>query len=178
MEKLPIGARAPMPGAEMKGVDGEMHSIRSAARENGVIVMFSGNTCPWVKAWEDRFDELAALAKENGVGMIAVNSNAGYRDEGDGMAAMKQLAARKDYPFPYVLDENARLADAFGATMTPDVFLFNGDLRLVYRGAIDDNARNAESVEEPYLRNALTAMTSGEEIPKTITKSIGCTIKR
>ena len=177
-EKLPIGSQAPMPEAAMPGTDGDAHSIRSAARANGVVVLFVGTTCSWVKAWEDRFADVAQLAQAQKVGVIAVNSNTTGRSEGESRAAMKKRAVKKNYPFPYVLDRNARLADAFGATTMPEVFLFNGNLRLVYRGAIDDDARAAASVDHHYLRSAITAMTEGSELPRTITSPVGCTIQR
>jgi hypothetical protein len=90
---------------------------------------------------------------------------------------MQARAEEMGYSFPYVLDEGSKLAEAFGATRTPDVFLFNADMELVYRGAIDDNARDAEAVESRYLFDAMTAMVSGNEIEPKVTKSIGCTIK-
>lgn len=177
-EKLPIGSQAPKADRAMPGVDGETYSLRSAAEANGVVVLFTGNTCPWVKAWEDRYRALAAHADSHDVGVLAVNANAGARDDGEGLAGMKQRARKGSYPFPYVLDKTARLADAFGATTTPGVYLFNGTLRLVYRGAIDDDAKNAEAVEQSYLRTAIEAMAGGEKLPTKITTAVGCEIQR
>lgn len=176
-EPLEIGAKAPMTDVEMTGVSGESYTLAEVAGENGLLVIFSCNTCPWVKAWEDRYPKVANRAEELNIGMIVPNPNEGYRDQGDSMADMKQRASDKGYNFPYVLDENAKLAEAFGASRTPDVFLFNADMELVYRGAIDDNARNADAVEDHYLMDAMTAMANGNEIGSKVTKSIGCTIK-
>lgn len=177
-KELEIGSKAPLIDLKMRDVSGQMLSLRDVAGKNGLLVIFSCNTCPWVKAWEDRYLIVAQKAKELGIGMIAVNPNEAYRNRGDGFEDMQQQAKEKGYTFPYVLDEGSRLADAFGATRTPHVFLFNKDLVLVYRGAIDDNARNPEAVQQPYLLNAMEAMAAGKPIPVATTRSIGCTIKR
>lgn len=176
-DKLEIGNQAPLTDVTMKGVSGETYSLASVADENGLLVIFSCNTCPWVKAWEDRYPKLKKQAEEQNIGMVAINPNEAYRNRGESMADMQQRAEASGYTFPYVLDKGARLAEAFGATHTPDVFLFNSEMTLVYRGAIDDNARNAEAVENPYLFDAMTAMVNGSEIETKVTKSIGCTIK-
>jgi peroxiredoxin len=163
---------------EVKDVSGEMLTLSEVARENGLLVMFSCNTCPWVHQWEDRYNPIANLAKEKGIGMIALNPNTTYRDRGDGFEDMKQRAQEKNYQFPYAVDENNKLADAFGATRTPHIFLFNSDMKLVYRGAIDDNAKSAENVDQHYLRDAINQLAAGEEISTKTSKSLGCTIKR
>jgi len=176
-DKLSIGSKAPMTDVKMMDTEGEAHTLADAAKENGLLVMFSCNTCPWVKAWEDRYNAVAKAAAKHDIGMIAINPNAAIRDDGESMADMKARAKKKGYQFPYVLDEGAKMATAFGATKTPDLFLFNGDMELVYRGAIDDSPRDADAVEERYIMTAMEAMVEGKEIKPTVTKSIGCTIK-
>jgi peroxiredoxin len=177
-KELEIGSKAPLVDLKMRDVSGQMLSLRDVAGKNGLLVIFSCNTCPWVAAWEDRYLIVAQKAKELGIGMIAVNPNEAYRNRGDGFEDMQKRAQEKGYTFPYVLDEGSKLADAFGATRTPHVFLFNKELVLVYRGAIDDNARNPEAVTQHYLLDAMEAMASGKPIPVATTRSIGCTIKR
>lgn len=176
-ERLEIGDAAPMTDYAMRDVTGETYTLSEVAGEKGLLVIFSCNTCPWVKAWEDRYPKLDAQAEQQGIGLITVNPNAGYRDRGESMADMKARAEASNYTFPYVLDKDAQLAEAFGATRTPDVFLFDADMTLVYQGAIDDNARNADAVEHPYLSNAMTAMVQGNPISTPVTKAFGCTIK-
>lgn len=178
VKELEIGAQAPMIDVEVKDVSGEMLTLSEVAGENGLLVIFSCNTCPWVAKWEDRYNPIANLAEEKMIGMIALNPNSTYRDRGDGFEDMKERARRANYQFYYALDQNNRLADAFGATRTPHVFLFNSEYELVYRGAIDDNANSAENVDRHYLRNAINQLTSGKEITEKTTKSLGCTIKR
>jgi peroxiredoxin len=176
-DALEIGSPAPMADIAMLNVDGDSLSLADAAGENGLLVMFSCNTCPWVAAWEDRYPVVAEKAAELGIGMIVLNSNATYRDRGDGYADMQARAEDMGYGFPYVVDEDASLATAFGATRTPEVFLFNSDMKLAYHGAIDDNAKKPDDVENHYLLNAMTATVAGETIAQPVTKSVGCTIK-
>ncbi len=176
-EELALGAQAPLTDHAVKDVSGKMITLKEVAGEKGLLVVFSCNTCPWVSRWEDRYNPIAQLAEENGIGTIALNPNTTYRDKGDGFEDMQQRAKKSKYTFFYALDENSELAKAFGATHTPHIFLFNSDMELVYKGAIDDNAASAEGVEEPWLKNALMSLGSGEEIAVKSTKSLGCTIK-
>lgn len=178
VEELELGSQAPMTETEVKDVSGEMLTLAGVAQENGLLVIFSCNTCPWVEAWEDRYNPIANLAAEKGIGMIALNPNTTYRDRGDGFKDMKQRAQEMNYQFPYALDESNRLADAFGASKTPHVFLFNSDLELVYKGAIDDNAKSAAEVNRHYLRDAINELAAGEEISTRSSQSLGCSIKR
>lgn len=177
VDELPIGSKAPMTDVEVKDVSGKMLTLSEVAKENGLLVNFSCNTCPWVAAWEDRYNPIAELAKENGIGVIALNPNAAIRDDGESLQDMKERANKSNYQFYYALDENAKIAEAFGATRTPHIYLFNSDMELVYRGAIDDNAKSAENVEQPYLKNAIKDLAAGNEINPKTTKSLGCTIK-
>jgi peroxiredoxin len=176
-DKLEIGSKAPMTDVTMTDTEGTAHTLADAAEKNGLLVMFTCNTCPWVKAWEDRYNDVAEKAAEHDIGMIAVNPNAAIRDGGESMADMKARAEKKGYEFPYVLDDGAKLATAFGATKTPDLFLFDGDMTLVYRGAIDDSPRDADGVQKRYILTAMESLATGTEIEPEVTKSIGCTIK-
>lgn len=177
IDELEIGAKAPMTNVEVKDVSGEMITLSEVAGDKGLLVIFSCNTCPWVAKWEDRYNPVAGLAEEHGIGTIALNPNTGARDRGDGFEDMQKRAEESGYEFYYALDENSKMAEAFGATRTPHIFLFNSDMELVYRGAIDDNANSAEKVEKPYLKNAIKELGAGKEISTKTSKSLGCTIK-
>ncbi len=177
-DRLPIGAKAPLTHLEMTDVSGGTITLAGAAGENGLLVLFTANTCPWVKAWEDRVREAAAEAKALGVGVVAVNSNEAGRARGEGLDDMKRKAREKGYTFYYALDRDHRLADAFGAERAPEVFLFDKNLTLVYAGAIDDNPRHPEAVAHPYLLDAMRARVEGRPVPVASTKAIGCAIKR
>jgi len=177
-KELDLGQNMPKQEVKMKNVDGTMLSLKEASGENGLLVIFSSNTCPWVIAWEDRYNDLHEIAQKNGVGMIVINSNEAQRDDEDSFEAMKEHSRQLNYSFSYVLDKDHEVADAFGATRTPHVFLFDKDLNLVYRGAIDDNSRNKNEVTKPYLINAIGNMVSNKTIDPATTRSLGCTIKR
>lgn len=176
-DRLEIGDKAPLTDVEVEDVSGEILTLEEVAGANGLLVNFSCNTCPWVAAWEDRYNPIAELAEENGIGVIALNPNAAIRDGGESIQDMQERAKASDYQFYYALDKNSRLAEAFGATRTPDIFLFNSDMELVYTGAIDDNAKSAEGVDETYLEDAIQNMVAGREISPRTTKALGCTIK-
>lgn len=178
-----VGDAAPMTTTKMKTTSGDMTSIADAAMENGVIVVFSCNTCPYVIAWEDRYNEIAELGAEHGFGFIALNPNEAKRDGEDSFDAMVEHAKENDYQFAYAVDTKHEIADAYGADRTPHVFLLhrtNPDeaMKVAYIGAIDDNYKNAEEVEEPFLANAIRALAGGNNPDPNLTKSIGCTIKR
>ncbi len=177
IEFLKVGAAAPMTSKKLKDISGKDLSVEDVKGDKGLLVMFSCNTCPYVIGWEDRYTELAKMCEENGIGMMTVNSNEAKRDNDDSFEAMKTHAKEKNYTFAYVVDDNSEMAKAYGATRTPDVFLFDKDLNLVYQGAIDDNMKDASKVTKPYLKNAIQSMLDGKEINPAKTKSIGCTIK-
>ncbi|TYP95371.1 AhpC/TSA family protein [Fodinibius salinus] len=176
-DELALGDSAPLTDVEVQDVSGETLTLQEVAKENGLLVNFSCNTCPWVAKWEDRYNPIANIAEKRDIGVVALNPNASYRDKGESMQDMQQRAQKSEYQFYYALDKNAKIAQAFGASHTPHIFLFNGDMELVYKGAIDDNAASAEQVEQPYLKNAIKDLAAGKEIDPKATKSLGCTIK-
>lgn len=176
--EITIGQQLPMMAMDMVDVSGAEYTLRGLHQENGLLVIFSCNTCPFVLQWEDRYNDLYDLCAKNNIGMVLVNSNEAKRAGEDSMVKMKEKAKAEGYKMPYVLDEDHVVADAFGATTTPHVFLFNRDANLAYRGAIDDNGENKNEVNQAYLMNAINAMIAGEAISPDMTKSIGCSIKR
>ena len=176
--KLEIGDKAVLTDVKMTDVSGESLSLEDVKGKNGVLVLFSCNTCPFVKKWEGRYNDLKAWADKNNVGMIVLNSNYQNRSGDDSMEAMQQKAEEHAYSFYYVVDEESRIANAFGGQTTPHAFLFDGDFELAYKGAIDDNYNSADDVSKAYLKDAITSLGSGEEITITETKPTGCGIKR
>lgn len=175
---LSIGDALPMGDLKLKDVSGKMMTLQQIRKNNGLLVIFSCNTCPFVVATQERYQLLAKMAKANNIGMVAINSNEAQRGDVDSFDEMKQYALQQEYDYPYLLDEKSVLADAFGATKTPDVFLFNGKLNLVYKGAIDDSHRDVTQVKQRFLEDAMQKMVRGEEIQLTTTASVGCSIKR
>lgn len=175
---IKIGTQLPMADQKVADVSGRSLTLGEVAQENGLLVIFTCNTCPWVTKWEDRYLEISSTARTNRVGMIALNPNEGYRQRGDGLEEMVKRVRKAGYDFPYAIDKDHQIADAFGVTRTPQVYLFNNNLELVYVGAIDDNANSATSVRENYLKDAIQQMVAGEKLKRPNTKSSGCTIKR
>lgn len=163
----------------LPGVDGQNWTLAKAAGENGLLVMFICNHCPYVKAIQQRLvSDTRILRDQFGINSIAIMSNDPTEYAEDSFEQMQKVANQWDYPFPYVLDETQAIAKAYGAVCTPDFFGFNADLALQYRGRLD--ASNKETAPETVRRDLLEAMkqiaqtSKGplEQIP-----SIGCSIK-
>lgn len=174
---LALGAKAPKAAVQMKNVDGRTLSIASVAGAKGTLVLFTCNHCPWVKMWETRIAEVGNAAKAAGIGVIAINSNDPEAYPEDDFAEMQARAKKLGFEFPYVMDATSEMAPAFGATRTPEAFLFDAKGRLVYHGTIDDNAREASAVKEPWLRQAVDAVVAGKKVTTAETKALGCSIK-
>ena len=175
--ELEIGSGMPGMNYKLKDISGNTTTLADVKGNKGTLVIFSCNTCPWVIRWEDRYVSIAEEYTPKGIGVIAVNSNAGRFDGDDSLEEMVKHAKKNDYNFPYAQDPRSQLASKFGATKTPHIYLFDNNDVLVYRGAIDDNARDARSVDEPYLANAIDQLIAGNPIEKPISKAIGCGIK-
>ena len=175
--ELSLGSSIPLSDVKMTDISGKVVSLNDVKLKNGLLVNFSCNTCPWVVAWQDRYNAMAEASEKNGIGFITINPNTRIRDRGESLDDMRDFAKKYDHNFLYTLDEGAELATAFGATKTPHIYLFNGSGKLVYRGAIDDNARKPSKVKEAYLMDAITAVGQGETIKITETKALGCSIK-
>lgn len=175
---LAIGSEIPDQGIVLVGVDQKPVSLMQAKTEKGLLVMFSCNTCPFVIKAQPRTLSAMQNARKLGVGMVIINSNQGQRDSLDSRNAMLRYSAEQQYSVPYVIDEMSRVADAFGATRTPEVFLFDGEGKLVYKGAMEDNPADPSKSTKTYLDDALKALVSNAAISPKETKSIGCSIKR
>ncbi|HEY0067181.1 MAG TPA: thioredoxin family protein, partial [Flavisolibacter sp.] len=175
--ELPIGADMPKADVKMKDISGKEITLKDAKKKNGLLVMFSCNTCPYVIKNQERTNAIAKYALDNNVGVVLVNSNEAMRSGDDSYEAMKSYAKNQGYNWYYVVDEKSQLADAFGANRTPETFLFNKDGKLVYHGAIDDNPSDASSVNRHHLKEAINEMNGGKDISVKTSRSVGCTIK-
>jgi thioredoxin-related protein len=176
--ELPIGADLPKADVKMKDISGKEISLKQAAKKNGLLVMFSCNTCPYVVKNQERTKEICKYALENNIGVILVNSNEAQRGDDDSFEAMKSYAKTQGYSWYYVVDEKSELADAFGANRTPENFLFDKDGKLVYHGAIDDNPSDPSNVNRKHLKEAVTELLNGKDITVKTSRSVGCNIKR
>lgn len=177
-DPLTIGSSMPKSDLKMQDVSGKEVAIKDAKKANGVLVMFSCNTCPYVVKNQERTVAISEFAVKNNVGVIILNSNEAYRGNEDSFAEMKAYAKDQGYKWNYVVDKNHEVADAFGANRTPECFLFDKDLKLVYHGAIDDSPSDPSAISRNHLQIAITEMAAGKEVNIKESKSVGCTIKR
>ena len=173
-EEISIGSK--MPGSDyiLKNINGKESELSTYKKENGLLVIFSCNTCPWVIRWQGRYNPISELCSKNNIGFVAVNSNASQHDGVDSFDSMKEHADKYEYMFPYVLDRGSSLAKAFGAMVTPHVYLFDKKGNLRYRGAIDDGPRK---VKRNYLVDAINSVSKGKSVRTQTTKTLGCSIK-
>ena len=177
-DPLPIGSSIPNPELKMKDIHGKEVSFNDAMSKNGLLVMFSCNTCPVVRGYQPRTNEICKYAEDKQIGVILVNSNEAYRNNGDSYEDMKEYGNKNNYSWYYVVDNNSAMADAFGANRTPECFLFSKDGKLVYHGAIDNNANNSDEVTRKHLNIAIDELLAGKEVSMKETRSVGCSIKR
>jgi thioredoxin-related protein len=177
-DPLEIGAALPKVDRKMKDVSGKELSFADVKTKKGLLVMFSCNTCPWVIRNQERTRQICAYAMEKGLGVILLNSNEGSRSDGDSFEAMQDYAKEQGYKWSYVVDKNHEMADAFGADRTPECFLFDGNDKLVYHGAIDDNPQSADGVKRSHLKEAINEILQGKQVSVKKSRSVGCNIKR
>ena len=181
---IEIGTKAPLTEYTMKDVSEKEYSLIDLNQENGILIIFSCNTCPFVvgskdnEGWENRYNDLYETCKKNNIGMALVNSNEAKRKGDDSFEQMKNHSFENKYKAPYLIDKHHKLADAFGASTTPHVFLFNHSLELVYKGAIDDNVSSKKEVKSKWANNAISSLGKGEKINTPTTRNSGCSIKR
>lgn len=158
---------------KLKDTNGREYKLSDALNNsNYVVVMFWSVQCPFVQAYTDRINTLADEYSGMGITFWAVNSNST-----ESMDEVKAHAREKGYPFPVLKDVNNVVADMFGATRTPEVFLIDKEHEILYRGRIDDN-RVETKVTSSDLRHALDEVLAGNDVTIKSTKSFGCSIKR
>ncbi len=176
--ELKPGDNMPNATDKLLDVSGTEVSLTSSMGTNGLLVMFSCNTCPYVIGNQERTIEVCKIAKAKNFGVIILNSNEGTRKGGDSYEAMKEYAKKQGYDWNYVVDKNNVVANAFGAMRTPEVFLFDNKSKLIYHGAIDDNPSDASAVTRKHLATAIDEAVSGKTITVKTSRSVGCSIKK
>lgn len=174
---LPLGTE--MPEFELPDVvSGRSVSSSDLRSSPASVVVFWCNHCPFVKHVSAGFVDFARDARAQGVAVVAISSNDAEAYPQDGPEAMARLAESEGYGFPYLYDETQEVAKAFAAACTPDVYLFDGDGRLAYRGQFDGSRPgNAVPVTGGDLRAALARVLDGERVPDDQLPSLGCNIK-
>ena len=175
-----VGDKAP--SFNLKGIDGKEYSYDNILDANGdkpkgYIVIFTCNTCPIAKANEERIISLAGKYAAEGYPVVAIQPNDPAAKPGDSYEAMQSYAKEKGFNFLYLFDDGQKIYPQYGATRTPEVYLVDKDLTVRYHGAIDNSARDADSVSEKFLENAIQALEDGKEPSPAKTKAIGCSIK-
>ena len=179
LEPLAIGATMPLDNAKMKNITtGKDASLSELKMANGTLVVFSCNTCPFVIANQQRIYRLQKYAIGYNIGLAIVNSNEAKRSGDDSEEKMKTYGVDQRYYGAHLVDKNSKLADAMGATVTPECFLFDKNNKLVYHGAIDDSPRDEEAAKLNYLIDAMQSLNEAKPIAVPNTKGIGCGIKR
>ncbi|HEX5855372.1 MAG TPA: thioredoxin family protein [Thermoanaerobaculia bacterium] len=170
---LKIGAPAPdftLPAAS----DGKAVALKDLlARNKAVAVVFVATKCPVSNAYNTRMATLGKEYAAKGIPLVGINSN-----KTEPAAEVKEHAEKHGFTFPVLKDEGNRIADAYGATKTPEVFVVDSKGTLIYHGRIDENQDEPAKVKSPDLRNALEAILGGKPVPTAETKAFGCTIKR
>ena len=177
IEELAINAAMPQSDYKMKDVSGKSVSLNDLKTDKGLLVIFSCNTCPYVKLSETRIKEYSDYAIANGIGCVLVNSNEAQRNEDDSFDEMSKYFSAQKLKCAYTVDEKSQLANAFGATRTPQCFLFNSK-GLIYKGAIDDNVKDRSAVKVSYLKDAITKLLAGQKIDVADVRPVGCSIKK
>jgi thiol-disulfide isomerase/thioredoxin len=173
-DELAIGAQGA--GFNLKGTDGRMHSLDSVKGTKGTAVVFTCNECPFAKGYEDRLIALAKEYQPKGIGFVAINANDPKLVPGDGFEFMLKRAQEKKFPYPYVFDETQAIATAYGAKVTPHVFLLDASGKLVYRGRVDDSLQEDKITTHDFA-SALDALFSGQPVRVAETKAFGCGVK-
>jgi peroxiredoxin len=182
--ELKFGKKIPLTDKQLKNIDNSLLSLNDLKKENGLIIVFSCNTCPFVvgnedfAGWENQYNDLYQKAEEKGLGFVLINSNEAKRDGDDSLDEMKIHARKAGYKMPYLVDENSELADAYGAKTTPHVFVVNKESELVYKGSIDNLWDTKRTELETYLYDVMNYLSDKTELKNNDTSPRGCSIKR
>jgi len=171
-EGVKVGDPAPK-WSGIIGVDDKKHGLEDYAKARLVVLVFTCNHCPVAVMYEDRLIELQKDYRSKRVRVVAVNVN---NIPDDRLEPMKERSKEKKFNFPYLYDSSQKMGHDYGAQVTPHVFVLNGDRKVAYIGAVDDN-NDAKKVKVKFVRDALDALLKGEKPPKTATTARGCTIK-
>lgn len=173
---LPLGTHAP--SFSLPSTDGETVTLADVRGQHGLLVAFICNHCPFVKHIAGKFAELSQKWTEQGVGVVAISSNDAANYPQDSFVEMKKEKILRGYHFPYLYDADQSVAQAYKAACTPDFFLFDAELRLVYRGQFDASRPNSSiPLTGADLDAAVEAVIHHNAVPEKQIPSIGCNIK-
>jgi peroxiredoxin len=176
---MELGIEDALPAFELPDTDGRIRSLRDGdggGAASATVIVFTCNHCPYALAWHERINDAARDYARRGVRFLQINSNDAERYPRDSYEAMQARLAGEDWPMPYLHDSSQEVARAFGAKTTPDVFVFDSDGRLRYRGAPDSDYEDPGQ-RAGWVRAALDAILSGELPATAETEPVGCSIK-
>ena len=182
--QAPLGSLLKDPKKLYKNANGPNTSLIQEVKKNGLIVVFSCNTCPFVvgskyfPGWEKQYNDLYDTSMKNKIGFLLVNSNEAKRGGDDAFDKMETHAKKNKYKMAYLLDENSSLANELLAKTTPHVFFYNAQLELIYSGSIDNIWDGKRKKEQYYLKDAIRSHVSSKKIKPSATPPKGCSIKR
>jgi peroxiredoxin len=165
------------PEFALNSVDGQSYRLKDFSNGKPLVVMFICNHCPYVQAIEDRLITLGNDLRAQDVHVVAICSNDASDHPDDSLENLRKRAADKKYPFVYLHDADQSVAHAFGAVCTPDYFVYDKNLKLSYRGRLDDSWKDASKVTQRELFEAVQTLLRGEKVSEHQTASMGCSIK-
>ncbi len=177
LESIHIPLGTPMPDFELKDPFGKTHRSDDLYGDQGLIVAFTCNHCPYARAVWKRFVDLADYARTLKINTVAINPNIHPDYPEDGPEGMIRKIEELNISFPYLIDETQETAKAFKAQCTPDIFVFGKDRRLIYHGRIDDNWQDESKVKHQELKEAITNYVAGLPVAEQQHPTIGCSIK-
>jgi peroxiredoxin len=166
----------PVPSFALPDTEGASHGAPLDEAPAATVLVVTCNHCPYVIAWNPRLKAVAEDYQPHGVRFLGINANDASRYPADSLERMRQFVRDQAWPFPYLHDERQEVATALGAEVTPHVFVFDGEQRLVYRGAPDGNHRDPAQ-NAAWLRGALDAALAGEAVAEPETRPRGCSVK-
>lgn len=172
---VPIGAKAVE--FDLPGIDGKNHTLDDFKEAKGLVIIFMCNHCPYVQAVIHRLIDLNAQYKDKGIQFIGINANESDNYAEDSFEKMPEYAKEWGMDFTYLRDEDQKVARAYNAQCTPDIYLYDQDQKLYYHGRIDDNWKEPESVKTHELKDAIDTLLSGKSYEEEQHPSIGCSIK-
>ncbi len=174
---MPLGTKAPAFNL-LDTISGRQKSLEELRGKKGTVITFICNHCPFVIHVNPKMTKMAKSYSDNGISFIAISSNDVANYPQDAPHLMKEKAIEEGYMFPYLYDATQEVAKSYDAACTPDFYLFDEGLELVYRGQFDNSRpSNGIAVSGTDLKNAIEALITGKEIDKNQKPSIGCNIK-
>ena len=182
--QTPIGSLLKNPKTTFKNANGPSTSLVQEMKKNGLIIVFSCNTCPFVvgskhfPGWEKQYNDLFDTSLKNDIGFVLMNSNEAKRQGDDAFEKMESHAKENNYKMGYLLDENSILANELLAKTTPHVFCYNARWELVSSGSIDNIWDGKRKKEHHYLKDAINSHLNSKKIKPASTPPKGCSIKR